>query len=397
MRRKHTKLNENGFASIVIALVFIVVLALLTVGFAQLARHEQQNALDKQLANQANYAAESGINAALRDIQNGYITTDGAPSGAGIPTVKADSDNCMPASSDPAAATYAPSGATVHPVNSGNGVTYTCLLVSLETDNLTTGGLQPGTGRHMNFGTQDPLTRLTIYWGSDTGNNSNFPPNLNTKFTTLGAWSGNHYPPVMELSLTPTSSLSAQLDPTQYLIDNTTNVYLYPASSGNSTCATNPGPTKCAQGQTLSGDCNPGVPRPNTEPNATDYPCSATITGLGGQNYVIRYTDFYDTSNLYIDGIVSTGGAASFTGEPMIDVTGKARNVLKRLQARYFINGGNNGQPDDNDVQPNGAIEAKNLCKRIQAAPNTGAYVDIGSTYNPPGGVPGSVCDLSGP
>src|SRR5487761_1517319 len=63
---KRTKSNirqsQQGFASIVIAIVLVTVLALITTGFAQLSRREQQTALDKTLTNQAYYAAESGIN-----------------------------------------------------------------------------------------------------------------------------------------------------------------------------------------------------------------------------------------------------------------------------------------------------------------------------------------------
>src|SRR5665213_2637815 len=89
-RKPNLHRNQQGFASIVIALILIIVLALLTVGFAQLARREQQTALDKQKAVQANYAAESGINAAYQDIVNNLITANGGPG-----QLKADDQNCM--------------------------------------------------------------------------------------------------------------------------------------------------------------------------------------------------------------------------------------------------------------------------------------------------------------
>lgn len=389
-RKQHLKLDDKGFASIVIALVFIIVLALLTVGFAQLARREQQNALDKQLATQANYAAESGINAAFRDIQNGYITADGAPKN-GIHTVKADSNNCMSVSSDSNAATYSAAGGISHHVNSGNGVTYSCLLVNLTPPNLQFNCVSTNSGHHMNFGTQAPLTKITIYWGSCSGNNNNFPSDPGTRLPPLATWSSNHYPPVIGLSLTPVDDLSSQNSPSQYLIDHTTNIYLYPASSGNNSCNTG-GANPCDQGQILSGDCDPGAVRPSSEPDAKNYPCAAIINGLGNKNYVIHYIDFYDSSNIWIDGSVNSGGSnspAQFSGEPMIDVTGKARNVLKRLQARLLVNNGGNN-PDDNTILPNYAVESQNLCKRIQAAPAVNDYSTIGSTYD---GLSSS-CDL---
>ena len=89
-RPTNTKLDEHGFASIVIALILIIVLALFTIGFAQLARREQQTALDSQKATQAQYAAESGINNAYKDILSGKITKDNA-----------SGTNCMKAGAGP--------------------------------------------------------------------------------------------------------------------------------------------------------------------------------------------------------------------------------------------------------------------------------------------------------
>ena len=79
--------NEEGFASIVIALILIIVLSLLTIGFAQLARREQQTALSKQLANQAQYAAESGINDAYYDLSHNDPTTVSATYPNGYPYI----------------------------------------------------------------------------------------------------------------------------------------------------------------------------------------------------------------------------------------------------------------------------------------------------------------------
>lgn len=374
MSRKHNiKSNENGFASIAIALVLIVVLALLTIGFAQLARREQQTALDKQLATQANYAAESGINAAFKDIKNGYITTDGAPNPlTHIATIKSDSNNCMRVSSDPQAATYVAGSptATVHPVDAGNGVNYTCLLVTLETKDLGTDNLTPGTGRHINFGTDTPVSSFTINWGSAT-NRTNFASSLdpnNPSFPTTDRWP---YPPVIEFSLTPVGNLGSQSNPTNYLIANTFNFFVYPAQGGSNQISYDPS----NQGQVVSGNCS----------GTGTYPCSATVNipaAVTDKQFVIHYLDFYDASNIRIDGTAAGGGTAvTFTGEPIIDVTGHARNVVKRLQARVLVNGGQDGTANDASILPNNAIESQNICKRIQAAPSTPDFPG-GSTYD---------------
>jgi Tfp pilus assembly protein PilX len=362
-RKPNIKTNQEGFASIVIALVLIVVLALLTIGFAQLARREQQTSLDKQLSTQAKYAAESGINAAYKDIVNKYITSDGAPNADGVATVKADSNNCMQSSADPSASTHisgAPS--TSHPVNANTGVSYTCLLVNLKTKDLTTDDLTPGTGRHINFGTNTAVGSFTIHWGSAT-NRVNFLPNLDTSkpFTSASGWS---FPPVIEFSLTPTSRLASQSNPSNYLESNTFNFFVYPSQGGSNQVAFDPS----NQGQIIPGNCS----------GTGTYACSVTVnmpSSVSDTNFVVHYFDFYDTSNLQVTATpVPSAPAITFTGEPSIDVTGQARNVLKRLRARLLVNGGEDGTANDSAVLPNNAIEAQNLCKRIQAAPVTPDY-----------------------
>ena len=64
--------NQNGFAALVVALIIIIVLSLITVGFAQLMRNDQAAALSKQLSSQAYYAAESGVNDAYEAYINGF-------------------------------------------------------------------------------------------------------------------------------------------------------------------------------------------------------------------------------------------------------------------------------------------------------------------------------------
>ncbi len=376
-RLNNTKLNEKGFASIVIALILIIILALFTIGFAQLARREQQTALDKQKATQANYAAESGINDAYKDIMSGAIN-DANTSGA-------YANKCLTGATASSGTKSLPAGALTakQNINNNTGVGYTCLLVQLNTDTLQFNNVLPNSGRHMLFTTKDPLNNLTISWGSATGRTT-FAPNLDPANPTLppiGNWS---YPPVVEFSLTPIPpDLSTKPDPNGYLRDNTFTFYAYPSSGGSNSVNFDP----ANQGQVVSGDCS----------GSGSYPCSVNLNNLGGNQFVLHFTDYYDSSNILMCANTATcpgSGGTTFSGEPVIDVTGKARDVLKRLRVRVLINNGQPGVPDDNAPLPNGAIEAQNLCKRIQAGPAVNEYA-YGSTYDPPTGVPGSVCSLS--
>lgn len=385
-------LNERGFASIVIALVMILVLALLTIGFAQLARREQQTALDKQLANQAYYAAESGVNDAQQDIVSGAIC-DGSikitPACPTATTTDASSTTCMTPAGSPlggtgAGGSVAPLPATALTANPNlsqqNGDSYSCLLVNLSPDKVKWPDTPPNTGQYLNFSTTASLNSVTIQWSSHDGQNT-FVPGSSTfspgQFPSLNTWKKGSYPPVVQFSITPTTTLSRSS-----LISQTFNVYLYPANDTNITDDTGKqtagtvaaNSTQVAedltdQGQIVSGDCGKDA----TNPTA----CSVTITGLpGGQSYSVHFISYYDTASVNMGGSTCPGGVCTpvkFIGQAQIDVTGKAHNVLKRLQAQLQITYKHDGTvtgAGNQPTLPDEPLEAQNICKRFQTLPS---------------------------
>jgi hypothetical protein len=87
---------------------------------------------------------------------------------------------------------------------------------------------------------------------------------------------------------------------------------------------------------------NPGSQGILQRSKCTAGTCTATITGLesnpgavAGESYNMHILDYYDESQtLTINGKDTNGKAVNFIGQDSIDVTGKARYVLKRLQER---------------------------------------------------------------
>ena len=73
------KKNEFGLVSIMVASVLMVVMSLITLGFARIAQRENRQAVDDQLATQAFYAAESGINAAVKGITKSTLPRTECP------------------------------------------------------------------------------------------------------------------------------------------------------------------------------------------------------------------------------------------------------------------------------------------------------------------------------
>lgn len=325
MRRLYKqKLNESGFASIVIALVLIIILALLTVGFAQLARREQRNTLDKQLANQAYYAAESGVN----DIIKSIPAIQAAPAGAVDPT------KCL----NTALFSLNPT------LDNSHGVSYRCALVDLTPPTLVYDNIPAEGERYVSFSANPaPLTSLTFQWGS-ADNHSSPKASSPGSFTPIAQW-GNS-PAVLQVSITPFNPSNVDQNA---VIAASYTAYLYP-STGAGGLTYNTG----QQGGVTSGAC--------TNSN-NKYTCSATISGLpASTDYLVRIVPHYDPTNVSIGGHSGAAVVNFQDGQALIDVTGKAQEVLKRIQVRVPLG--------PSYTLPKDSLEVGNACKRFTTEPN---------------------------
>src|ERR1700761_8288581 len=78
---KRIRRDEQGMVSILVTMIMVIVISLIVIGFAEVSRRNQREALDNQLSTQAYYAAESGVNAAVQYFSdhpsNTALTTSG--------------------------------------------------------------------------------------------------------------------------------------------------------------------------------------------------------------------------------------------------------------------------------------------------------------------------------
>jgi hypothetical protein len=370
MREQNTlKLNKNerGFASIVIALILIIVLSLLTLAFSQLARREQRTALSKALAYQANSAAETGINDIAQIIQ----TAQNSPTASlNMSTLAAvNSDVCLNKQS----LAWAPNNT----IDATNGVSYTCALLNVQPPSLNYSCVSPLSGQTTNFSlASGTLDHLTISWGSCDGHNdyrsaAQFTSNALPPVSQWIGTGGKPAPPVEEVSITPVNGYDRST-----LNSATAVVYLYPSLSGSSSSwAYTPG----SVGTMLSGNCNPSASTQQCQVNITFTPGQLPSTGI----YLIHFLNFYDQANISVQGLDSSSAPLNFVnGQALIDVTGQAHNVLKRLQVRIPLNGNNSTPPF--------VIEGSNVCKEFSTSPGSTQVQD--PTAGPPAQNP---CDLA--
>ncbi len=330
--RNTDKYNEQGFASIVVALTIIIVLGLLAVGFSQLARREQQSALDKQLNTQAYYAAETGINDTKK-----YLSAPGADTAYS----NLNTEQCV----------TGPSLNVQNPLPGDSGASYNCVIANTRPPSLEYKQVPAGTSKVVNFkavnsaGARVDLTTLKIEWESA----GNIVSGSGKAFTPNDTW-GNKS--VIQFSLTPYLAAGATGDT---LRGATINNYFYPNNQSDTNV--NYPAALSNQGEIIDGSCI-----------AATNKCTVTITGIpaGFDNYLVHFINMYKQSNITITGTSGTDTVQFEGGQAMIDVTGKARNVLKRLRVRVPL--------DPKAEIPGYSIEAQNICKRIETDPNTTVF-----------------------
>lgn len=281
--------DQRGFVSIVVSLIIMVILSLVTIGFAQIMSREQRQALDRQLSTQAFYAAESGVNDARNTKLQGYSDTCGS-SAKVIDTVSQSvHETCVFVNEKPKTIKYdnVDKGPKVFPVHtvdaSGTRVTPDTIVVK--------------------------WSKASSVYGSDFRAAS-------TAFPTNAAWGINTG--LGRLYIIPFNTN----DTRDTILQNTSFTLLNPISGGTGS-------------QTLVGSRgnNFGV---ITDGNCSGTSCSVTITG-----FAASYSDLYiSLSSLYMPNnyevSASKGGTAlSFVDvQAVIDSTGRNTDVLRRIETR---------------------------------------------------------------
>lgn len=324
---KKSHQGEQGFVSIIVSIVVISILSLITISFAYLMRREARQSLDRQLSSQAFYAAESGINDAINKLKSN-------------PSYSANDCNNTGRDLD-------------------NSLSYTCVLVDNTPDNLEYSPIDTEKSTIIRMDAPG-ATALNISWQPNDGKQNyvqdipqiptsehNLPvASSNSPFATQVRESG-----VLRVSVipVPNSGISRQ-----GLIDQTQTMFLYPNSKdqagqkGSYAFSNNPN----TQGGFINGECNA---------NSTPYNCNIQITNLpaGVETYYLRLKSIYTPQRVQISADNVQGGRISFGGvQAVIDSTGKANDVLRRVQVRVPLS--------TDYVYPEFALETTDtLCKKL--------------------------------
>jgi len=336
MRRQNLNIqkNQTGLVSIIVTMIIMVILSLIVIGFARITRREQRQALDRQLSTQAYYAAETGINDTIKAIKDKIVDPtveytkkcDAVINLPGFPSNKLD----------------------------GTNTSYTCLFVdpsplSLEYNNIDTNSsrIVPITAK--DGGTVDTIS---IGWQAKDGktdltncanpNPTNLPPNA-----PAPGWQCDIG--IMRVDLIPSASGLTR----DNMVNNSMTVYLYPSSNSAASVGIPYEKGFGTQGRIAGVKCAAG-----TGPRF----CNFEISGLGQTGYMLRIKSIYKPSSATITAN-RAGAALELKGaQAIIDSTGKANDVLRRILVRVPL-------ANFNAPYPEFAVQAVDtLCKRFAVA-----------------------------
>jgi hypothetical protein len=344
--------NQRGIASLMVTTVLILVIGLIIIGFSQTTRRNQRETLDRQLTSQAFYAAETAINSVKAKID---------AAGVGVPVPEKTA--CEPTS--PSYPETFNSSGTFGSTNTN--ISVTCLLVRSNLESLyypnvnqTKSTIVPAISNSGNF------NKLVLRWDNKDNIANPSAGCTSNNLPSTSNWNCGYGILRVDLAAPPPAAVQAM---TTFFIPRNnpgvTSIAFNPAGSG---------------GGVINGNCD-------------DTECTAEITGLNGNSYYLRLLSVYKDASVTIEAQTTAGANVRLSGQVIVDATGKAGDVLRRVQVRLPVG----GQSTAN--MPNFAIESNgSLCKRFIAAPNFyqsfEVFTDSGCVGEVSGVASGPSCSL---
>lgn len=330
--------SEGGMVAIMVTMILIIVITLIVLGFAQIIRRNQRQALDHQLSTQAFYAAESGVNDARKLIQSAIENNQTVVSKTTCGNSGGAVNNFY----------YTGPDALQPDLDAAAGVKYVCLLVDAAPTELsydTIGTTSTIVPLISNSGAN--LETVTLEWTAKDNPTptTGCPTSVNNVFSRAGNWNCGYG--VLRFDLLPTNNNNMDVGS---LADATMTSFAVPFRTG---------------GESAPLTFQPGVANTKNVFGATcdNSRCTVTIN-VAGQNsnrFHMRLSSVYKGVGLKVQGTVVGGAAAELTGaQAVIDSTGKAQDITRRIKVTVPLRNSSNNQLPDYALQSTDSI-----CKRF--------------------------------
>ena len=346
-----------------VAMVMMGVMTLIVLGFAEVSRHNEREALDRQLSSQAFYAAESGVN----DAQDAINTVLNNPTVYPNPGAALTKTNC--GNGVPAPAIYGTKTSTLSP-----GVSYTCLLVDTNPPSLLYGLSSNSGSRIIPIQIKSGnIATLQVQWQAGVSGPTPLAncPDISTanQLPSAGTWNCGFAALRVDIVDTSGSYTSSTLQA------RTSSVILMPSTIAGATSIA----YKSGSNNLYGNAANQGAVVGTQCTNGPAGRCLMTFTNMGGASYYMRVTSLYQNAQLQLTAQSATGTTLRFANaQALVDATGKAQDVLRRIQVRVPT-ANNGGIYGDYAIESDGPI-----CKQLVAQPG-------GTTDACPGVLPGGI------
>ncbi len=316
------KTDQKGITAIMFAMFFVIVISLITIGYSTLARKDQQSALDNNLSNKGQYAAETIVNS----VQS-YIRS------VSDPTLIVDDNQCgwYPVEYKSFKPNFGPD----------SGVDATCITwkASPKTINFDVREGSSFSFENTNSAVSDSMKFIWRQSGAGLGG-------------TYGATTSNTLP-----TINRNNNAVLRITTSDDMSPNGEKVfYLAPTTSGSVTAA-------YSTAGVLNAQCTVSPPAPTT--------CELLVTGIGAGKYVNVQT-IGGSANITFQDISNTGVPKDIKGSmAFVDANIKINNsYTKRVQAYIPLKG--------STWQPTAAAFANTLCKDIKVDGNNTSGITSG-------------------
>jgi hypothetical protein len=340
--------NQEGMASLVIVILIMTLLSLIVLSMTKNANREQQQSLERQLNNQAFYAAESGINDA-RDYYTQHAN-DADPATKALSSKTDCSGVSGAAAGDQFPGYTSTVGATINK--------YSCVLYDANPDSLIYSDVSTGTSilAPIRDKSGNVIKNLTFTWKIPNDADYDFSGCPGGSFPQSLSNCDAGFLRIELIDLSDTSR--------DALVNNDFVAYIAPGFSGAARLFSQ-GRGISNQGVSWTGNCTSG----------SAGECQITIQNINLPNMMLHMKSIYNHNQVEVTGTDTSDNPIHFkNAQMMIDATGKATDVLKRLQVRVPLSQYGNGVYPEFSLQAAGGI-----CKLLQIIPqDTGQHSSAG-------------------
>ena len=393
--------SQEGMASIVVVSILVIIMTLISIGFARLMNRTLNSSANRQFSTQATYAAQSGINDVASYLKN-YVDTN--PGYTSLPY----SNKCNGAGS--LIGSTATPGPFYNDSNLSGDTKYTCILLDAQPKVLSYDQVLPGKSQVVKLTTSafpGSLDKVMVSWQAPPSTGlSSYPPDCpgspspctSANLLDITTWNDNshQYVPMLRLTIYPVPSYSpAPSAGAANLQANSKTVFLYPESNSGNVPVNDYSSIK--DGSIIPVHCTTtvgntaGVPDFN---DTADYKCNMILSNFSQYftapdklDYVyLRMTPIYNQANIELKANDQWGQKVNFINvQAVIDVTAQTGSVAKRLKAAVdtsSLNTTNSGIDtsisSQTDSMPEQSIRSDNaICKRVVLTTDPSTFSSI--------------------